>query len=321
MRQLLLPLQIDNVAPQLAASAVVTRVLLGRTARVLAGTALDGGTVADVSVRIQPPLGEPYRRDVLRSDSDWFYDFTGEAPGLYRLWVDAMDGAGNRTSSGPYGVEVTCTGAAVSTALRSIEPIQGTPITLTLTAAVSNAGPETAPAGLPVRVFANGAPAGAVTTTQLLAPGQSEALSLLWAPEGPGSYDVGLAAGDSAAGPPPAQLCQTPETSVETVAVQDVALYSGWNLVNAGQPAGEPGDRRGRAAGPATSYAVIESYDKGRTAYYPGNPAQSTLKTMEQRHGYWVRARRCQRRRLIRTSRPCRRRWRRYGPRAHAARR
>ena len=100
--------------PVLTAQQELQAVVLTRTATVLFGTATDGGSVAKVSARVQPPVGDEFRADVDRTGDSWRYDFTGQEIGQYQIWVEAEDEAGNRTSAGPFPVEVTCTDAGAA---------------------------------------------------------------------------------------------------------------------------------------------------------------------------------------------------------------
>ena len=150
-------LRIDNVAPVLAANQLLTTLVLSRTATVLGGAATDGGPTVDVSVRVQPPEGDEFRADTLQTGNDWSFDLTAREPGRYQFWVDADDQAGNRTSAGPFAVDVTCTDAIPVVAALTAEPSATAPLSVTLSARLSNAGADPLPAGLPLTFSARGA--------------------------------------------------------------------------------------------------------------------------------------------------------------------
>jgi hypothetical protein len=110
------------VAPVLTANQLATTLVLSRTATVLGGAATDGGPSVNVSVRVQPPIGDEFRADTRQTGSDWSFDLTATERGRYELWVDAEDQAGNRTDAGPFGVDVTCTDAFPVVVALSAEP-------------------------------------------------------------------------------------------------------------------------------------------------------------------------------------------------------
>ena len=184
-----------------------------------------------MSVRVQPPNADITRIAAARDGETWWFDLPADVAGQYTLWVDAEDLAGNVSTAGPFTVDVACTDAApVATGLTA-EPVAGWPISLTLTTVISNAGPDPLPAGIPVALNDGAAHIGPVTTTVPLAAGESQALSLVWAPDGTRDYDIALVMGQIA-NLPHGPLCVTPAPAHFTLPVRDVALAYGWNLIS-----------------------------------------------------------------------------------------
>ena len=118
---------------------------------------------------------------------------------------------------------VTCTDAAPAATSLTAEPVAGWPISLTLTTVISNTGPDPLPAGIPVALYDGGAHIGQVTTTVPLAAGESQALSLIWAPDGARDYDIALAVGQIG-NLPHGPLCVTPAAAHFNLPLRDVAL-------------------------------------------------------------------------------------------------
>jgi uncharacterized repeat protein (TIGR01451 family) len=213
-------------------------------------------------------------------------------PGQYIVWADAQDVAGNLTTTGPFTVTATCTDAALAATSLTAEPVAGAPMSLTLTVVIFNAGPEALPEGLPVVLDDGVAAIGRVTTTVPLPAGASEALSLVWAPEGARDYVVGVAAGQGA-DLPNGPLCVVTSTVRFELRVRDEALFYGWNLI---APRLNPGNtdvevvQRGidvmRGMG---DYTAILGYDDGLLSY-PDRPGFGPLTTADALHGYWIQA-------------------------------
>ncbi len=298
---LVVPLTVDNVAPVLAASQVTNEVMLGRSTTVLSGTVedgseVDGGPTVDVSVRVDPPVGETYRADTTSDESGWRFDLAGTQAGLYTLWVDADDAAGNRTSAGPVEVEVTCADAVVRAAALVAEPSEAGATWLRLKTTIRNDGPDAVPAGLPIVLYGPADPPtstllaiGTVTTTVALAAGESESLAVDWATGATGHVNIDVAAaggGITYAGD--VALCSRPEPARFPVSLPKVALYGGWSLIS---PPVEPFNPDVEAVQRpiAGSYRAILGYDDGLQRYDPERPAQATLTTIGAGHGYWIR--------------------------------
>jgi hypothetical protein len=302
---------VDNVAPVLAASQVVSDVVLGRTATVLNGTVEDGseagsGPAVDVSVRVQPADGDAFRADTVRDAGRWRFDLAGTQAGVYTLWVDADDAAGNRSSAGPFEVQVTCADAAVTAVALTAEPSPAGGKRLTLRTTIRNAGPDAIPAGLPFVLYgpAHGAAPvsaagtvsgtepvtptlvaiGTVTTTLALAAGESESFAVDWTMGAPAAPDWQRLEGVAYAG----AVAPAGARRRFAVTLQDVPLYAGWNLIS---PPVEPfnTDVATVQRPIAGSYRAILGYANGLQIYDPQKPAQATLRTIGSAHGYWIR--------------------------------
>ena len=143
------------MAPVLAASQVVSEVVLGRTTTVLNGHGrgwIRGGRrpgggclgAGAAAARRGLPGGHGAGRRA-RGATTW----REREPGVYTLWVDADDAAGNRSSAGPFEVQVTCADAAVKAVALTAEPSPAGGQWLTIRTTIRNTGPDAIPAGLP----------------------------------------------------------------------------------------------------------------------------------------------------------------------------
>jgi len=102
---------VDNVAPTLTATHIITRTPFTPSLQVLAGELTDGSLTAgaealQLSVVVEGP-GGTYADPVIRKGSDWQYTLHPSVPGTYRLSVTAYDVAGNATTLGPFAVQIT----------------------------------------------------------------------------------------------------------------------------------------------------------------------------------------------------------------------
>lgn len=282
---------VDDVPPAITVSQAITAVLLGSNATVLSGTVSDGGAVTGMWVRTQAPDGETTSQAVAREGDTWWYDLPADTAGRYQLAVTAEDRAGNQGTAGPFMVDVTCTAAGPIVAALTAEPAATSPFSLTVTAVISNTGPETLPAGLPVGFFAGQRLLQTVVTTQALAPGAGQPISVIWAVEGSGDYEISVRPNNppvEPGGAAPLTLCQTPATVQRVVAVRDVPLYAGWNLVS---PPVSPfnTDIRVVQRPIGGAYRLILGYDRGLRTYDPaGPPAANTLSSVDAGLGYWI---------------------------------
>jgi hypothetical protein len=286
------PVVFDNVAPVIDTNQLLTQVPLNSEETVLHGQVTDGGPDVDTSVRVETSDGEVTRLSAGRNGQTWWFDLTADTAGRYTLWVDAEDLAGNVTTAGPFIVDVVCTDAALIVTRLSAEPVAGWPISLTLTAVISNAGPDPLPAGIQASFGEGGDSIGLATSSAALGSGQSRALSIVWASDGARAYDFAVAPAapqDGVGGPLAAALCGAPEPVHFSVQVRDVPLYENWNLI---APPVQPDNRDVQVVqrGIAGDYAAILGYDRGLVPFYPAHPEESTLTQVDAGRGYWVRA-------------------------------
>jgi hypothetical protein len=69
--------------------------------------------------------------------------------------------------------------------------------------------------------------------------------------------------------------------------IQNIQLNSGWNLISLGVvPVNSSIDYIVRDI--KWKLIIIKSFDNGGKTYDPGNPLFSSLKNMDEKHGYWV---------------------------------
>jgi uncharacterized repeat protein (TIGR01451 family) len=284
--------RVDNVAPVLTANQFQTNLVLSHTVTVLSGTATDGGPSVKVSVRVRPPVGAEFRADTHRSGNDWSYDLTGAEPGSYELWVAADDQAGNRTSAGPFTVDVTCTDASVLVTSLTAEPAPTEPalaaLALTLRTVISNTGSDALPAGVPLTFYGRDAVIGTVTTTQTLASGASLEVALGWTPYAEGNWDLTVVPNRGKRAVGDEVLCRIPDEASFTVGVTDLPLRNGWNLVAA--PAQPDNPDIAVVQRPISgTYAAILGYQDGLQWHYPAGPNTGSLAALAGGRGYWVR--------------------------------
>ncbi len=101
---------VDNVAPVLTATHIITRTPFTPSLQVLAGTLADGSLDAGtedlrLSVVVEGP-GGTYADSAAREGTSWQYTLHPSVPGTYQLSVTAYDTAGNATTAGPFTVNV-----------------------------------------------------------------------------------------------------------------------------------------------------------------------------------------------------------------------
>jgi len=96
---------LDFAPPVLSVTSVVEHIVRASPGPVMAGTVSDGSAF-DVYVRVEPPSGVRYRAKAAVSDDAWAFTPSWIVPGDYRVWAQAVDIAGNTTTSGPYQIEV-----------------------------------------------------------------------------------------------------------------------------------------------------------------------------------------------------------------------
>jgi hypothetical protein len=279
---LALPVTFDNVAPVITAVQIATQAVLGSKLPVLNGTVSDGGPSASVSAHVQPPVGDVARMVAARDGETWRFELPADVPGRYTLWVDAEDLAGNTTTMGPFTVDVTCTDAAPLVTGLTAEPVAGFPMSLTLTVMISNTGSDALPAGIAVTLTESAGAIGSVTTTAPLGVGESQPVSIVWAPEGMRDYEIVGQIGNLSY-----SLCATPPQARFILPMRDLPLYTAWNLIS---PPVNPSSTEVQVVqrGINGAYTAILGYDGGPLTYYPDRPQESTLTTVDALHGYWV---------------------------------
>jgi hypothetical protein len=103
---LTLDLVIDNVAPLITVTNVISEGLLGNTLMVLDGIVADGSPSTYLTVHVYPPAGEPYNALTVRDGDQWEFELPLTFLGTYNLWITASDVAGNTTTVGPFDVTV-----------------------------------------------------------------------------------------------------------------------------------------------------------------------------------------------------------------------
>ncbi|MCX6033133.1 MAG: proprotein convertase P-domain-containing protein, partial [Chloroflexi bacterium] len=279
---------VDNVSPAITVTAALATAVQGRLTTVLTGTVSDGSPATDVSLHIQTPDGSAMVRAAAREDGRWWYDLQGETAGRYTLWAVATDQAGNSTTVGPFAVDVTCTDAGLAAMFVSAEPSAGSPLSVTLTAVVSNTGTATVAAGLPVAFSVDEKPIGTALTAQALGPGQSVTVALDWAVEFPGDYTINVVPNSGTV--QPLALCRQPAAAHQALTIADAPLYLSWNLVSAAVNPFVPAISTVQRS-IAGRYFVIQSFASGAKSYYPTLPPEfNTLTTWDAAHGYWIKA-------------------------------
>ncbi len=97
--------QIDNTPPELGVTFVAGFVPDIGANLIMEGTVSDGTSV-DVNVLVAPPTGLRQRMKASVAGNEWSFTQTWTETGIYSLWVQATDAAGNGTTIGPFTVLV-----------------------------------------------------------------------------------------------------------------------------------------------------------------------------------------------------------------------
>jgi hypothetical protein len=105
-----LNLIVDNVAPLITATHIVTSTPFTQSFDVLTGKIFDGsldagGKGLQLSALIEGP-NKTYHESISMQGTNWSYALQPSVPGTYRISVTAYDGAGNTSTVGPYVVDV-----------------------------------------------------------------------------------------------------------------------------------------------------------------------------------------------------------------------
>ncbi len=280
--------QLDVVPPGLTTTVVIT-ILYGLSPTlVLAGQVSDGGGVDEVYVRVDPPEATSHRDLATRGGGDWAYVLRPNSGGTYTLWLEAHDLAGNVTQAGPFEVEIACTAADLTTAIVSAQTPVGATSPISLTARLTNNGPNEAATGLPVAFYLDGDLIGTASTTQALEEGEWEDLTITWDVDLSGDYDITIVVNDDGTGARPLVLCSQPPDVQQPVTLLDVPLVESWNLMSTYvNPFNTDTSVVQRPI--SGTYVVIQGFDGEAQSYYPDLPPEvNTLKDMDGEHGYWI---------------------------------
>ncbi len=98
--------RVDNVAPLITATQLVTRAVIVNQIQVLSGALSDGGE-AYVFVTVLDPYGLQSQENVTHTlDGAWTFTLHPTLLGEYNLTVNAIDAAGNLTHGGAYTVRI-----------------------------------------------------------------------------------------------------------------------------------------------------------------------------------------------------------------------
>ncbi|MBX2999367.1 MAG: proprotein convertase P-domain-containing protein [Caldilineaceae bacterium] len=97
---------VDNVAPVLEATQLITSMLIYTSQPMLTGAVEDGGGVQDIWVAVTDPLGRVTTEAIAVAGSGWTYAMFPSLAGVYRLVVSAADEAGNQVSTETFAVVV-----------------------------------------------------------------------------------------------------------------------------------------------------------------------------------------------------------------------
>ncbi|MCX6029358.1 MAG: hypothetical protein NT169_08650 [Chloroflexi bacterium] len=291
-----LTFQLDNVAPVITVTAAITQLEAfpdRPLTTVLSGTVTDGGQVNRLYALVRTPGGDLLTGQIARNDSGggWWYDLRPSAIGEYAIWVNAVDGADNAATFGPHYLQVTCRSADLTATIVNAETAVGASSPISFTARVSNNGGDEVPAGLPVAFYANDSLIGTAVTTRALNTGESEELTVIWAVDTPGDYEITIVVNDDGAGARPVALCSAPSETQQTISILDVPLGERWNLVSSYvNPSNTDTEAVQRPI--SGTYVTIQSFDQGARSYYPDlPPGFNNLTDMDAEHGYWIKAR------------------------------
>jgi len=117
----------DNVAPAITVTEVITAVdytsllieippeqmegdddspFTITTTRVITGVVTDGGQLDQLFLTLEEPNGQRITETLTLSGTQWSYDLSPHGVGVYRVWITAVDTAGNTTQSGSYEIEL-----------------------------------------------------------------------------------------------------------------------------------------------------------------------------------------------------------------------
>jgi uncharacterized repeat protein (TIGR01451 family) len=99
--------RVDAVAPAITVTTATSGTILLPAAHHLSGLVSDGGAVSTVRVVVQAPNGDLYAEAIVLDGTTWAFDLpAGTLDGIYLLWVEAIDAAGNVGIVGPFQITV-----------------------------------------------------------------------------------------------------------------------------------------------------------------------------------------------------------------------
>jgi hypothetical protein len=98
--------RVDTVPPRLTVTSTAGKLTALEGATIATGTVTDG-TAVEVYLDVTAPDGMTRRSEIGLHGLEWAATSVLTAAGRYELWVQAVDGAGNRTTRGPFAVDVT----------------------------------------------------------------------------------------------------------------------------------------------------------------------------------------------------------------------
>ena len=100
--------RIDVTPPTLMVNPVAAEVPLSEASQaLLSGQVMDGSGQFEVYLKVIGANGVPHRGMAALAGNDWTYVPPLGEPGVYTVWVQARDAAGNETILGPYSITVT----------------------------------------------------------------------------------------------------------------------------------------------------------------------------------------------------------------------
>lgn len=100
--------RLDRTAPELAITEAVDAIVSMDPTPVLTGTVSDAGTIAALYAVVEGPAGGKVQAPITWwQDGAWGYSLQPEGEGIYKLWINAEDEAGNGRRLGPVEVSVT----------------------------------------------------------------------------------------------------------------------------------------------------------------------------------------------------------------------
>jgi hypothetical protein len=106
--------EIDNVPPDLTVEYVNNQIPSIGAHLIMSGTVSDGSH-STVNILVDPPSGLRQRMTASVVENGWFFRAGLAAPGLYTMWVQAIDEAGNTTTVGSFTVTVVAGSASTTT--------------------------------------------------------------------------------------------------------------------------------------------------------------------------------------------------------------